>query len=166
MTLIDPTSAAPVLVRADEAELLGAPPATIQLLADGSDTSGALSAVRTRMGKGTAGPGPHLHHRAPEIFFVIEGALDVLLGEEIVTARDGDFLLVPPQTVHAFRTPADHGVDLLFLMPGTDRFEYFRLVERIRQGQASPQEILDTQERFDNHFVPSTLWESGADGGA
>ncbi|GAA1217872.1 cupin domain-containing protein [Kitasatospora nipponensis] len=160
MTMIDPNAVEPLLVRASEAELLGSAPATLQLLADGSDTAGALSAIRTRMGRGTAGPTPHFHRKSPEIFFVIEGGLEVLIGEQLVTARDGDFLLVPPGAVHAFRTPADTGVDLLFLMPGADRFEYFRLIERIQRGQASPQELLDSQERFDNHFRPSPLWEA------
>jgi hypothetical protein len=49
-------------------------------------------------------------------------------------------------------------VDILFLMPGVERFEYFRLGDRIRKGQASPQEILDTQDRFDNHFQDSAVW--------
>jgi hypothetical protein len=57
------------------------------------------------------------------------------------------------------RTPADTGVDLLFFMPGVARFEYFRLIGRIRSGEASPQEILDTQERFDNHFQDSAIWQ-------
>jgi hypothetical protein len=39
-----------------------------------------------------------------------------------------------------------------------DRFEYFRLGDRVIKGQASPQEILDSQERFDNHFIDSPTW--------
>ncbi|HEX4216314.1 MAG TPA: cupin domain-containing protein [Candidatus Dormibacteraeota bacterium] len=158
MSLITPGDGAPALVRADEAEMLGLAPDTIQLLADGSDTGGAISAIRSRMGRDTDGPPPHHHDRAPEILFIIEGGLHVLTGEEIVSVGAGDLLLVPPHMAHAFRTPADTGVDMLFLMPGVDRFEYFRLADRIRHGEGSPEEILAAQERFDNHFHDSPVW--------
>jgi mannose-6-phosphate isomerase-like protein (cupin superfamily) len=148
----------PVLVRADDAETLGVTPTTIQLLIDGDPTSGAVSVARSKLGKGTDGPPPHYHAGSAEIFFIIEGRLHVLAGERVITVGEGDFLLVPPNTAHAFCTPADTGVDLLFIMSGVERFEYFRLGDRVRQGNASPQELLDTQDRFDNHFLDSPAW--------
>jgi mannose-6-phosphate isomerase-like protein (cupin superfamily) len=159
MTLINSGDTKPLLVRAAEAETLGIAPDTMHLLADGDPTDGAVSVSRTKMGKDTEGASPHYHSRAAESFLIISGGLHVLTGEQVVTAREGDFLLVPPNTTHAFRTPADTGVDLLFFMPGVARFEYFRLIGRIRSGEASPQEILDTQERFDNHFQDSAIWQ-------
>ncbi|PRX45445.1 mannose-6-phosphate isomerase-like protein (cupin superfamily) [Prauserella shujinwangii] len=147
-----------MLFRAGEAELLGADPLTMRLLADGDDTGGVVSAIRSRMGRATDGPPPHHHTRAPEMFFLVEGGLHVLVGDRIVTAREGDFLVVPEHTAHTFRTPDDTGVDMLFLMPGARRFDYFRLVDRIRRGEASPRELFETQERFDNHFTDSAVW--------
>jgi mannose-6-phosphate isomerase-like protein (cupin superfamily) len=158
MTVFKPDDSQPlVLVRANEAEILGIAPNTIQLLADGG-TDGALSAVRTRMAKGTDGPPPHYHERGPEIFFIIEGSMHALAGEQILTVREGDYLLVPPRTTHAFCTPDDIGVDMLFMMPGVERFDYFRLGDRVRKGEASPSEILESQDRFDNHFEDSEIW--------
>jgi hypothetical protein len=49
------------------------------------------------------GPPPHLHHEQSETFHVIEGALEVLLGDRTVTARAGSTIYVPPGTVHAFK---------------------------------------------------------------
>ncbi|MCP2169742.1 cupin domain-containing protein [Goodfellowiella coeruleoviolacea] len=155
MTALNPDHA--VLVRAADAEVLHGT-TTVHLLADGSDTGGVISAARSRMPRDTAGASPHHHRNAAEMFFVIEGGLDVLVGDRVVTARAGDFLLVPPGMAHAFRTPADTGADFLFLMPEVDRFDYFRLLNRVQQGLASPQEILDSQERFDNHFHESPVW--------
>jgi mannose-6-phosphate isomerase-like protein (cupin superfamily) len=150
-------TARPVLVRASDAEILGLGGNSIQLLADG-DPAGAISAARTRMDPATDGPPPHYHANAQEIFFIISGRLHVLLAEQVVTVDAGDFLVVPPHTLHAFATPSDTGVDLLFLMPGVARFDYFRLADRIRTGAARPQEILETQGRFDNHFQDSAVW--------
>ncbi|NYI06785.1 cupin domain-containing protein [Allostreptomyces psammosilenae] len=157
MTLIGSGGTEPVLVRADDAEVLAVGGNTLRLLADGGP-GGAPSAIRSTMASNTDGPAPHYHDHAPEIFFIIEGGLHVLVGERVVTAREGDYLLVPPGTTHTFRTPADTGVDMLFLMPGAERFEYFRLAERISRGLADPREVLDSQDLFDNHFVDSAPW--------
>jgi hypothetical protein len=61
---------------------------------------------------------------------------------------------------HAFAAPEGGHADVLIIFaPGVkDRFEYFRLGDRVIKGQASPQEILDSQERFDNHFIDSPTW--------
>jgi mannose-6-phosphate isomerase-like protein (cupin superfamily) len=154
MTLIK----AAVLVQADAAEtLLGG---GISLLADGSDTDGAISANRTRLGPGVGGPPPHYHRGSAEIFFVIDGSLQALAGDRVVTLNGGDFLVVPKNMPHAFATPAQTSADVLIVFaPGMqDRFDYFRLTDRVMEGQASPQEILDSQERFDNHFLDSPIW--------
>ncbi|MFE0459852.1 cupin domain-containing protein [Kitasatospora sp. NPDC058965] len=158
MTAIDPSSARPFLARGATAEVLSGPQGSMQLLVDGADCGGAVSAVRSRLARDTQGATPHYHRKAAEMFFVIEGELEVLVGETITTVRSGDFLVVPPHAVHAFRTPQTRGVDLLFLMPGADRFGYFRLVDRLQRGLATPQELLRTQEEFDNHFVASPAW--------
>jgi hypothetical protein len=62
---------------------------------------------------------------------------------------------------HAFGTPEGIGADVLITFaPGMrDRFDYFRLGHRVMTGQASPQEILDSQDRFDNHFLTSPIWQ-------
>ncbi|WP_067677794.1 hypothetical protein [Nocardia miyunensis] len=53
----------------------------------------------------------------------------------------------------------DSSADVLVIFnPGIERFDYFRLGDRIRRGAADPAEILATQQRFDNHFVDSPVW--------
>ena len=161
MSLNNPSAHRSVLVRADEAESLDNGSSVIRLLADGSTTGGSISANRTLLTGEADGPPPHYHDGSAEIFFVLDGSLQALAGDRVVTLDKGDFLVIPKLMPHAF-APAVAGApaDVLILFaPGMqDRFEYFRLGNRVMKGQASPQEILDTQERFDNHFVDSPVW--------
>jgi quercetin dioxygenase-like cupin family protein len=45
----------------------------------------------------------HVHYRDDETFYVLEGHVEFLLGEEAVVAGPGDFVNVPRGLVHRFR---------------------------------------------------------------
>ena len=150
-----------LLVRHDEAEQLGSTPDTMTLLADVSQTGGHLSTNRASLGRGRDGATPHFHTSSAEMFFMLDGELEILQGEEVVTVRTGDMLLVAPHTTHAFGATSRSAADVLIVFtPGVERFEYFRMIDRIRRGEASPAEILASQDRFDNHFVDSAAWRA------
>jgi quercetin dioxygenase-like cupin family protein len=156
----------PFLLKGADAEVLTVGASTMHLLADSDDTGGALNANRTVLGAGIDGPPPHFHRRSSEIFFVLAGALHTLAGERSVTLEAGDFLSVPPGVPHSFWAPDDASSEVLILYAPAipERFEYFRLVERVLTGHARPEEILDAQERFDNHFVESETWATRRSG--
>ncbi|MFD7934734.1 cupin domain-containing protein [Streptomyces sp. NPDC059755] len=150
---------APVLTRAADAETTRDPSSVMTLLADSSHTGGRLTSYRSSFAEGAVGAPAHLHTKASEAFFVIDGALQVLVGEEIIVLEAGDFLLVPPHTPHAFAAAPGRTADVLFVFtPGADRFDYLRLLGRVMRGEADPQEIKDSSERFDNHYVDSPAW--------
>ena len=48
------------------------------------------------------GPPPHIHAAEEEAFYVLEGELNVLIGERIARVTAGAFVLVPRGTVHTF----------------------------------------------------------------
>ncbi|ONM49840.1 cupin domain-containing protein [Nocardia donostiensis] len=146
-----------LLVRHDDAETLDT--MGVRLYADHDMTGGKLSANRAFLPAGADGPPPHYHSTSAELFYMLDGRLRVLAGDEIHEIGAGDFLLIPPNMTHAWAAPATSPADVLVVFtPGIERFDYFRLGDRIRKGLASPAEILDTQERFDNHFVDSPIW--------
>ncbi|ORV12723.1 cupin domain-containing protein [Mycobacterium celatum] len=146
-----------LLVRHEDAERLETMGVT--LYADHDMTGGKLSGNRTYLPAGTNGPPPHFHKTSAELFYMLSGTLRVLAGEDVLLINEGDFLLVPPYLLHAWAAPPDAAADVLIIFtPGIERFEYFRLGDRILRGEADPAEILDTQERFDNHFVDSAVW--------
>lgn len=153
------TTTTATLVRANDAEVLAA--SRITLLADADVTGGLLTSNRSVFHQVSDGAPPHYHSQAAELFFVLDGALDVLLGEQIVTLRKSDFLLVPPTMPHAFAPATGAEADVLFVYtPGKARFEYYRLLERLYTAQASVQEITDSQDLYDNHYVDSPVWQA------
>ncbi|WP_171166544.1 cupin domain-containing protein [Streptomyces sp. I05A-00742] len=155
----DNTDFTPLLTRAAEAETASDPSSVMPLLADSDTTGGLLTSYRSTFAKGAVGAPAHFHTRAAEMFYVIDGSLRVLVNEDITVLNAGDFLLVPPNTPHAFAAAPGHEADVLFAFtPGMARFDYLRLLGRVMRGEASPQEIKDSSERFDNHYVDSPVW--------
>lgn len=163
MTTKKPTNGpvvAPVLTRGAEAETTADPSSVMTLLADSGTTGGALTSYRSTFAEGAVGAPAHFHTRASEMFYVIGGSLEVLVDEELTVLQAGDFLLVPPHTPHAFAAAPGAEADVLFVFtPGMARFDYLRLLGRVMRGEASPQEIKDSSERYDNHYVDSPVWQ-------
>ena len=126
-----------------------------------SANDNALSAVRVTLAEGVDGAAPHHHSGRAELFYVLEGEVQVLLGDEVVTGGVGDLVVVPHHLPHVFGAAPGHTADLLIVAaPGIDRFEYFRILERIAFGKEAPEKILEEQERYDNWFLESPAWQA------
>jgi quercetin dioxygenase-like cupin family protein len=156
------TNHAALLARRSDIEVLtGDPAGTIALIADSATTGGRLTVNRSTFATGADGAPPHVHTWASELFVVLAGRLQVLVGEEVHVLETGDVLLVPPHTPHAFGAAPGAEADVLFVFtPGMDRFDYYRLLDRVHRGEADPAEIGASQERFDNRYVESTAWRA------
>jgi mannose-6-phosphate isomerase-like protein (cupin superfamily) len=162
MSMMNPDTPA-VIVRGVAAETLGDPdqPPAIRLLADSSATGGALSAQRVFLGRGAEGATPHRHEGSSELFYVLHGSAQILVGTEVMTVQQDDLAVVPPRLPHAVAATADSGADLLIVItPGVERFDYFRLLARLQLGEATLDELLAAQERYDNYFVDSPEWRA------
>ncbi|MEU2655052.1 cupin domain-containing protein [Streptomyces sp. NPDC007325] len=151
----------PLLTRHDEAETCADPSSVMTLLADSDRTADGFTSYRSTFAEGAVGAPAHFHTKATELFFVISGSLRVLVGEEVTVLHAGDFLAVPPHTPHAFAAAPGRTADVLFVFtPGMGRFDYLRLLGRVMRGEADVQEIADSAERYDNHYVDSPVWRA------
>ena len=155
MTHIDSSAGAAVLVRGADAELVGFPPQTVRLLADSSSTGGKLSTQRVTLLRGADGANPHHHAWSAELFYVLSGSVQLLAGDRLLVAGEGDLAVVPPGLPHAFAAARGSDADLLIVItPGIERFEYFRHLARIATGQQPPQSLLQVQALYDTFFEP------------
>ena len=76
------------------------------VLAEAKDTGGRFSMMEELLPKGS-GPGPHKHTWSDETYYILNGEITFLVGDEIRTGRTGDFILVPRNTRHAFRVDSE-----------------------------------------------------------
>jgi mannose-6-phosphate isomerase-like protein (cupin superfamily) len=97
-----------------------APPQMIRLLADSSSTDGKLSTQRVTLQHGANGANPQHHSRSVELFYVLQGAVQLLVGERVVIANAGDLAVIPAELPHAFAAAPGHDADLLIVLaPGS-----------------------------------------------
>ena len=75
--------------------------ALTQLRVTGEQTGGALAVADHLARRGNASP-VHVHDRDDETFFVLDGELRVLVGEEEHTAGPGTVAVLPRRVGHAY----------------------------------------------------------------
>ena len=148
------------VARAVEAETLGNDAITLKLLLDAGATHGAFSTHQVLMRGGVDGAVPHRHQRSSELFYVLGGSVDILAGDEVLTATQGDLVVVPPDLPHAFAATAGQDGELIAIIaPGVDRFEYFRHLGRVAAGQAPWESLHEMEEQYDSYAVQSEAWQ-------
>jgi quercetin dioxygenase-like cupin family protein len=89
----------------------------------------------SRFEAGRRGPAPHVHQRHVDSFYVLDGELEFLLGDEKARAPTGTFVAAPPNLVHTFWNPGPAAARYLnFHTPG-ERFDEYLSVGR-REGES------------------------------
>lgn len=105
---------APVFVPAgagDTVFLLGD---TYTTLLTGAQTGGAFSLLEALVPPRT-GPPPHRHNAEDETFVLLEGTLEIHVGDDAYRAEAGAVVLVPKGTVHHFANVGEGLAKMLFL---------------------------------------------------
>jgi uncharacterized cupin superfamily protein len=69
----------------------------------GEESGGAYFTMEALVPTG-GGPPPHIHTREDETFYLIEGQIELLLGDRKIMAGPGDFVNVPRATSTASAT--------------------------------------------------------------
>jgi mannose-6-phosphate isomerase-like protein (cupin superfamily) len=91
--------------------------------ADEAETQERCSVSEWWLRPNTDGPGAHFHEANDEIFYVLAGKPQVLVGEEWHALEPGSFLLIPRGVMHDFRnrTSEEAGLLNVFIPGGFER---------------------------------------------
>lgn len=114
--------------------------ATMRLLAAAEETGGSFALAEFSGGEG-AWTVPHVHRRAAESFYILEGRFDFTIADETVTAAGGEYILVPPGTKHVLGAQAGGGTALVLWVPGGLEQMFIEL------SQLAPEAIVDPKIR-------------------
>ena len=119
--------------------------------------------------------GAHVHSRSQEMFYVVEGQLDVLgfepedrslqdwhdwespSGQKFLRGGPGAFLFVPENTPHAFANPTEENTVMFFqssIAEGHDRY-FEELAELLEKTGNRPGEeaMADLRRRYDTEQI-------------
>jgi quercetin dioxygenase-like cupin family protein len=134
-----------------EGESLSLGPNSLVFKAEVADGDGTFYLGELSLAPGFDGPIPHRHERHLDSFFVLEGMLTVLLGEDEVQAPAGSYAVAPPGSVHTFSNPSDGTVRALNLMAPAGFEQYLK--EAAAAGATDPAQLAKIASRYD--FKPA-----------
>ena len=111
-------AARPFALERDEGERIWFAGSAMTIKASAATTGGLLSLIETLSPIGH-GPPLHVHHDEDEAFYVIEGELEIVCGQERYEAGAGAFAFLPRGIAHTFRVVSEVPVRMLTIaVPG------------------------------------------------
>ncbi|MGC4049547.1 MAG: cupin domain-containing protein [Paludibaculum sp.] len=119
----------------------------ISILLSAADTGGQFSAWEFEMKPGSEPP-LHIHHTADETFFVREGTIHFMVGEQIVEAPAGSVVFAPRGIPHTFKIKSQAARAITLCTPGGFE-EWFRTL-------GTPAASFEVPERVEP-FSPADL---------
>ncbi len=113
---IEPTTLGP-----GEGRVIQVPGHAITYKATAEETGGAYSLLEVVL----TGDGPpqHIHKAEEEAFYVLEGEVNIKIGEQTIRGTIGTFVLIPRGTVHTFWNagPTPAKLLVIFSPPGFEQ---------------------------------------------
>jgi quercetin dioxygenase-like cupin family protein len=105
--------------------------------ASGEDTGGAYALTDSVVPQG-GGPPPHIHHREDEAFWVLEGELEVMVGETTFRAGAGSFVHLPKDIPHTYENVGTGPARFLTLLVSAGLEKFFEEVGKPGSDLSSP----------------------------
>lgn len=128
----------------------------VHYLATGATTGGDFGLYRWEMTGPPTGPAPHFHRTITESFYVLDGTVRLYDGAAWTDATAGDFHVVPPGGIHAFRNESGAPASMLLLFtPGAPRERYFEGLAELAAAsrELSPAEMTEFLRTHDQYMV-------------
>ncbi len=109
-------------------------------LATGEDTGGAFALIECVTPPGNPGPPPHIHRREAEGFYVLEGELELTVGDTASTAGPGTFVYLPEGSLHTYRNAGDTPARFLAMISPAGLENFFEEIGEPATDPSKPPE--------------------------
>ena len=108
----------------------------------GNEAGGAYALVEvTVVGEG---PPPHIHRAEEEGFYIVDGKLNVTVGDQMVHGTPGSFVLIPRGMVHTFSRAGTPSAKVLVLISPAGFEQFFEEIA----GPPDMEKIQALAERY------------------
>jgi len=142
---VSPTAAAPAVALADQAPWLTYDAGRLRILESSASTGGRYSVLELHESPEYKTP-PHIHPDMDEMFYVLEGTLELRLPGKTQLLTAGSYAHIPRNTPHAQGSADDKPVRLLVTVsPG--EFEGF-FTDRVELMTKASREDADFRQRY------------------
>lgn len=127
----------------------------LSVIISSQDTNGAFSLIHGYEIQGLEPP-PHTHTKEDESFYLMSGAIDYYVGEDLLEASAGDWVFLPRNIQHSFQVKSDKAEVLIHLSPGGFENYFIEMSEPAKelvippkpQGPPDIQKIIETATRY------------------
>ena len=143
----------PVVLGPGEGTNRGLFGSTLIVKASGADTGGAYSLIEAGLEPGSVGPLPHKHLDREESFFVFQGQIDFRVGDDIIPAIPGSFLLVPRGVVHTFVNAGEARAGLVLIHSPSFEGYFEELKALADSGETDPKAYAEMMARWGMEVV-------------
>jgi quercetin dioxygenase-like cupin family protein len=98
------------------------------------ETAGDVYLVEGIMPKGSEVP-VHVHTQEDDIFHVLAGTVELILGDEIIHASEGTIVYLPRNVKHGIKTLGDTTARVLnYVIPGQNFENFFNEMQQVGKG--------------------------------
>ena len=146
----------PLILQPGEGKSFKIRTSTCTFKVTGQDTQGHFGLFEFVMEPGTQGASLHIHKHLTEIFYVVEGEVELVVEQRRILATPGTLMLVPEQTPHGFSNPGQTRAKLLMMFSPADlREQYFEGLVELTKNERQPnqEELLELMGKFDQYPV-------------
>ena len=122
---------------------------------DGTQTRATLGVATFDVPPHAATPPPHLHRSHEEGFYVLEGELEFVTGNQVLRAPQGTWVMVPVGTPHTFRNTTDKPARFLNTFTPPLYLGYFEAMSRLMQTNSvlDEQQIAELMASYDTEVI-------------
>lgn len=128
----------------------------LSILADAASTNGAYTLVEASSPVDAVFP-PHVHTHEVETIFILEGEMEITVGDSVTVAKPGDHVYMPRGIVHALKMVGSAPTrGLVMFTPGGLQGVYRHLAmpaERLELPPTPPTPTAEQQQRVAEVFA-------------
>jgi quercetin dioxygenase-like cupin family protein len=118
----------------------------------GDDTNGLLSVVEHPIAPGMLVP-PHIHELEDEYSYVLEGEVGARIGDQILQAGAGDYVLKPRKIWHTFWNAGPEPARILEIISPAGFEKFFEEVADLSEsGSATPEQGEALVAKYQNRY--------------